>query len=383
MAGNLNADLSQPSNSATSTQAHLLGLDTVRAFAALSVMFAHILGPRLADLLQGLGVNQGLANLSKYIFTGHPAVIVFFLVSGFCIHYPYTRRPLPVVAFTVARWTRIMIPALSALLLIKIMHSSGLYLFSLSGFNFIDGFILWSIVCELWYYSLYPFFLLLSRKVSFEAQFAVAFLVSLALVLYLGSDQYGSAHIFGPELNWLVALPSWLLGCVLANRISSDAEAKRYGRNNIVLWRMTVAMVASCLYWLTLNTPVGYYLTMNVFAILVYFWIYAEINSKKNAKSIFERVGKWSYSIYLFHIVWLTCISKLFILAGFLETPNHPWVTIPIILWLCYQVYKYVEKPSHELARKLFGDYKNQFQRMTVAKYEAHPLTSIAAGKSR
>lgn len=373
MAGNLNADLSQPNGSATPTQAHLLGLDTVRAFAALSVMFAHILGPRLADMLHGLGVNQGLAGLSKYIFTGHPAVIVFFVVSGFCIHYPYTRRHLPVVAFTVARWTRIMIPALSALLLAKFVH--------IGGFNFIDGYILWSIVCELWYYSLYPFFLLLSRRMSFEAQFALAFVCSLALVLHLGSDQYGNAHVFGPELNWLVALPSWLLGCVLANRISGETAPKRYGRRRIIFWRATVAMVASCLYWLTSNTPVGYYLTMNVFAILVYFWIYAEINSQKNARSIFERVGKWSYSIYLFHIVLLTCITKVFILAGFPETPNHPWVTIPVILMLCYQVYKYVERPSHELARKVFGNYRNQFQLMTVAQHKARPLTSVAAGK--
>ena len=326
-------------------------------------------------MLQGLGVSQGLSNLSRYIFTGHPAVIVFFVVSGFCIHYPYTRRHLPVVAFTVARWTRIMIPALTALLFAKLVH--------IGGFNFIDGFILWSIVCELWYYSLYPFFLLLSRKVSFEVQFAVAFLVSLALVLHLGSDQYGSAHIFGPWLNWLVALPSWLLGCVLANRISGEVAPKQYGRRNIIFWRVAVAMVASCLYWLTLNTPIGYYLTMNVFALLVYFWIYAEINSPKKATSIFERVGKWSYSIYLFHIVWLTFISSLFIRADFLQTPNHPWITIPIVLWLCYQVYKYVEKPSHELARKLFGSYRNQFLLMTVAQYKARPLTPVTAGKSR
>lgn len=375
MAGNLRLDLSQSNSIATAKQVHLLGLDTVRAFAALSVMLAHILGPRLPDMMSGLGANQGLSVLSKYVFTGLPAVIVFFVVSGFCIHFPYTRRSLPVVAFSVARWTRIMIPAVAALLCARVFH--------ISGFNFIDGYILWSIVCELWYYSLYPFFLFISRKVSFEAQFALAFLVSIVLVSYLGSDKYGNMHIYGLGLNWLVALPSWLLGCVLANRISGEATPKQYGRRAIIFWRVAVAMVASCLYWLTLNTPVGYYLTMNTFALQVYFWIYAEINSPKNATSIFERVGKWSYSIYLFHIVWLTFISNLFFRAGFLQTPNNPWITIPIILWLCYQVYKYVEKPSHGLSRKLFGSYRNQFQRMTIAQYKARPLISVTVGKSR
>lgn len=327
-----------------------MGLDTVRAFAALSVVLAHILDPTLPGLLVKLGLSKDLAELARYIFTGHPAVIVFFVVSGFCIHYPYTRRELPVVAFTVARWTRIMIPALVAMLFAKLLH--------VRGFNFKEGFILWSIVCELWYYSLYPFFLLLSRKVSFNAQFSIAFLGSLALVTYLGSDQYGNAHVYGPWLNWLIALPSWLLGCVLANRLSSEADPKQCSRRDIILWRASVAMVASVLYWLTLNTHFGYYLTMNVFAILVFFWIYAEINAQKEETSLFERTGKWSYSIYLFHMVFMAFVGKFISVA---------LIMIPIILWLSYQAYKLVEKPSHEYARRLFQKYRAQFPQLAVS----------------
>ena len=101
---------------------HILGLDTVRAFAALSVMLAHILGPKLPAFLTSLGLSRDMADVSKYVITGHPAVIVFFVVSGFCIHYPYTRRSLPVVAFTLARWMRIMPPALTAMLLAHMLH---------------------------------------------------------------------------------------------------------------------------------------------------------------------------------------------------------------------------------------------------------------------
>jgi peptidoglycan/LPS O-acetylase OafA/YrhL len=349
MAGNL--IVGEPGSSNISAKLpHVLGLDTVRAFAALSVVLAHILGPTLPDMLVTLGLSKDLAELAKYIFTGHPAVIVFFVVSGFCIHYPYTRRELPVIAFTVARWTRIMIPALVAMLFAKLLH--------VRGFNFTEGFILWSIVCELWYYSLYPFFFLLSRKVSFEVQFVAIFMVSLALVAHLGSDQYGNAHIYGPWLNWLIALPSWLLGCVLASRLSSEAIPKQCSRRGIILWRVSVAMVASVLYWLTLNTPFGYYLTMNIFAILVSFWIYAEINAQKEGNSLFERTGKWSYSIYLFHMVFVTFIGKIIGVA---------LIKIPVILWLSYQAYKFVEKPSHEYARQLFQKSRERFQHLTVA----------------
>lgn len=370
MVGGITAGSSQPEPRALAGQAHLHGLDSVRAFAALSVLFAHILGPSLPAMLLVLGVNPKLSELARYTFTGHPAVIVFFVVSGFCIHYPYTRRALPVAAFTAARWTRIMIPALVALLLAKLVH--------LRGFNFIDGYILWSIVCELWYYSLYPLFLLLSRRVSFEAQFVTAFLVSFVLVFFLGSDQYGNAHVFGPELNWLVGLPSWLLGCLLANRISSEAPSVRYGKHGIILWRVTVAAVASCLYWLTMNTPIGYYLTMNTFALLVFFWIYAEINSHKNSASIFERVGKWSYSIYLFHMIFAVIAGKL--LAGLHYNMLITLISIPMTLWLCHLAYRYIEQPSHEYARKLFKKYQDQYPGFSISRHGAYSTAPLARG---
>jgi len=350
VAGSLSAEVSLAEGIPASQQ-HILGLDTVRAFAALSVVLAHILGPKLPSVLQNLGLNQGIADFSKYLFTGHPAVIVFFVVSGFCIHYPYTRRNLPVIAFTLARWMRIMPPALIAMLLAYLLH--------VEKYNFVDGFILWSIVCELWYYSLYPLFLWLSRRVSFTVQFLLAIILSFSLVAALGSNQYGAGHIYGPALNWLVALPSWLLGCVLANQHSSEIVPKTCSMRSIVLWRTTVAMVASVLYWLTMNTPVGYYLTMNLFALLVFIWIRAEINAPKCAHSLFEQIGKWSYSIYLFHMVFLALVSRLF---------GIPYLYIPVILALCYLAYRIVEKPSHDYARSIFKDNRERFRRVTVAQ---------------
>jgi len=345
VAGSLSAGASL-AETIPASQQHVLGLDTVRAFAALSVALAHILGPNLPGVLQGMGLSQGIAEFSKYLFTGHPAVIVFFVVSGFCIHYPYTRRNLPVIAFTLARWMRIMPPALVAMLLAYLLH--------VEKYNFVDGFILWSIVCELWYYSLYPFFLWLSRRVSFTLQFLLAMILSFALVAGLGSNQYGAGHIYGPALNWLVALPSWLLGCVLA----TNFQAKTCSMRSIILWRATVAMVAPVLYWLTMNTSVGYYLTMNLFALLVFVWIRAEINAPKCANSLFERIGKWSYSIYLFHMVFLALVSRVV---------NIPYMDFPVIFGLCYLAYRMVEKPSHDYARSLFKDNRERFRRVTVA----------------
>jgi peptidoglycan/LPS O-acetylase OafA/YrhL len=314
----------------------VLGLDTVRAFAALSVMLAHIFAPALPAFLQSLGINQEFSEIAKHIFAGQ-MVIVFFVVSGFCIHYPYIDKPLPTFAFLAGRWTRIMIPAFVALLLA--------YILGIKKFNFVDGFILWSIVCELWYYTLYPLFLRFSKIIPFSNQYVLSLIISLSILLYSGSDKHGNVNIYGPWLNWLVALPCWLLGCLLAEQVKKNGNGAS-SSYLIAWWRVVVIIVAAFMGWLTLNTPIGFYLTMNPFAVLAFFWIRAEIRSAKYENSIFEAIGKWSYSIYLFHVIFFVLISKVIHIS--------PLILVVPVLALCYLAYLTIELPSHNASRRLF-----------------------------
>ena len=236
-------------------------------------------------------------------------------------------------AFWVSRFVRIIIPVAVAAPLA--------YALNMKQYNFSDGYILWSVVCELWYYALYPLFLAASRYVSFSKQWKIALPISLAVAIILGSDVYGSANIFGPWINWLVALPSWLIGCALAERKHSG---------NVVLFRVATALTASTLNWATINTPLGYYLTLNIFSILVAAWVSAEIANAKG-ESWLDKVGKWSYSIYLFHaIAWTAIGLKIHVNSVYL---------IPLIILACYAFYRFVERPSHAIARAIY-------RRMTV-----------------
>jgi peptidoglycan/LPS O-acetylase OafA/YrhL len=220
----------------------------------------------------------------------------------------------------------------------------------LYAYNFVDGFILWSLVCELFYYTLYPLFVLIRQRIGWHVQFCIAMIVSYTLVILLGSDEYGNAHIYGPFLNWLVALPSWLAGCILAETVSNGRFPGQ--RQSIIAWRLGVALTASCLYWLTLNSSLGYYLTMNAFSILVIFWLGAEISQANRVGSgILERVGKWSFSIYLFHIIAFTLIGKILHVEW---TGPKRLLAIPLILLFCYFAYRLIEKPSHRYARYIF-----------------------------
>ncbi|CAN7171294.1 acyltransferase family protein [Rhizobium leguminosarum] len=301
-----------------SKRMHVEGVDTVRAVAALSVVFAHLLGP-------------SLPGVAKYIFTGHPAVIAFFVVSGFCIHYPYRERALQVGPFLAARFIRIVPPTAVAFLL-----AQGI---GMKAYNPIDGYILWSVVCEAVYYCLYPLILPISRRIGWPILIAVSIIASYGVAIGLGSDQYGNAMKYGPQLNWVVGLPAWLLGCCLAENLY---RLKLPG--NVWGWRVATAASASALYWATTNTGAGFYLTMVPFSLLAACWILSEIKNASESGPIkrLEKIGSACFSIYLIHAISATVVE-------WLVTP--PIVVCALSLALVYPFYRCVEEPCHRAAR--------------------------------
>jgi peptidoglycan/LPS O-acetylase OafA/YrhL len=317
--------------------ARVFGIDRIRAFAALSVMLAHTTGPYLPEIF-------------RYVFTGLPAVFVFFVISGFCIHHPYVNSPLPVVAFYVSRLIRILPVALIAIALAK---SSGHP--DLAGFSLKGGYILWSVVCELWYYLLYPAFYFLSRYVSWRAQWLVSFLIYMIAVYLRPGDQWGNLHYaYGWYNLWIVGLPAWLTGCVLAHELPLfkrivGSVSRRW------LWRLLMAVAASLSCWLSWHSPLKYHYTMNVFALLTACWITVEIIAARDEvkSSVWDWFGAWSYSIYVFHDVARVYLQ----MAGM----SH-WTILILILMSCYLAFLIVEYPSHKIARLAFKRLRGRFQ---------------------
>ena len=200
---------------------------------------------------------------------------------------------------------------------------------------------MWSIVCELIYYALYPLLYYFTRFVGWVKLLILSIIASYALVLGLGSDEYGNAHIYGPYLNWIVGLPAWLLGCVLAQKYRTS-----WNIGSIWPWRITTAVLASTLYWATINTSVGYYLTMVPFALVAALWLVAEISSARQSPVVaLEFVGRACFSIYLMHIVMAAVISRMGI--------SEPFITTVLSLIMIAPFYLVVERPSHILARYL------------------------------
>ena len=80
--------MSEPSKS----EPKIRGLDAIRFVAALIVALNHGAAPPFAEWFGRTALwSRALAGLSAVMFNGVAAVLVFFVISGFCIHYPYAR----------------------------------------------------------------------------------------------------------------------------------------------------------------------------------------------------------------------------------------------------------------------------------------------------
>ncbi len=316
------------------------GLDAIRTVCAFWVVMYHFGGPPLtAGIDRSTLAGWLIGGVYNNFWNGPAAVIVFFVVSGFCIHYPFSKDlQIPsVFAYGIRRYLRIGIP------LAAVMVVSTLLGVSLSPFH---DTILWSLVAELVYYTLYPAILVIRRRgVRWRWIILTSFVFALSLVATEpSSKEYPS---WGVGLNWVLGLPCWLLGCELAEFVGRGGTKS----GSIWLWRMAVWGVSIVLSVLRFHSPVGFPWTLNFFAIMVAFWLAQEVTRYRHRPpSVFlEWCGRWSYSVYLCHV------------------PAHAlWVLLPLpnlgfaINWLMFVTfimtasflfYLAIESPSHRIAK--------------------------------
>jgi peptidoglycan/LPS O-acetylase OafA/YrhL len=327
--------------SAQGNRGHVGGLDSVRLVCALVVVFGHIGGPPLLD-----GVNRasrlGWALHAAYgnLFAGPAAVIVFFVISGFCIHYPYRDAEIPYLSYYARRYFRILMPMAAA---VALGTALGVKLTLLA-----DS-ILWSLLAEEIYYLIYPLLRQLRKRVSFRVMIAVAF--GLAYLVVLRDPRAGNYASYGAGLNWVVGLPCWLLGCELAEVAAQPRPAP--SRVTIWLWRAAVWALASLCSVLRFHTTLTYPWTLNPFALVATLWLVREIAYRRQfpAPAALERGGRWSYSIYLVHLQGVAVFGLLHL--PFREKFVTWFLELGITLGVCYAFARLIEFPSHRLARRI------------------------------
>lgn len=327
-----------------STQiARVVGLDAIRALCAIWVVFTHTESP---PILAGIDKSHRLGWLINGIygnlFNGPAAVIVFFVISGFCIHamHAASLRIPSLTEYVLRRYVRIMVPMAAV---IAISFGMGRPL------SILQGSVLWSLICELVYYTLYPCLLGVRRsRGSWNALIVVAYVAAFAVAATApAAKDYPS---YGFVLNWILGLPCWLLGCSLAEQIyrGDDSTVRSVWR-----WRLIVLGASAFCSVLRYHSPVGYPWTLNLFALLVPGWLASEIAHFRTRPPlrVLEWIGVWSYSLYLTHpLIKAAYKTVQWPNLGYLL--NWMWL-MAIILVGGFVFYLAIERPSHQLARWL------------------------------
>jgi len=314
------------------------GLDGLRFGLALCVVVGHIGLPISVDPSSYSLPWNYITAVYANAFNGPAAVVCFFLISGFCIHFPYRYKSIDFVSYFARRHIRIWIPIFTALLLAK---SLG-YRTSLLGES-----ILWSLIAEEIYYLLYPWLLGLSRQFGWCRLLLVSAILAFALVLANPSAQdYPSFSFYG---NWILGLPVWISGCLLANQydqLKNHAPA-------ILLWRFGLLATFVLTSIARFHFGLGYPWSLSLAAIYFWFWLRAEILHYKTNEPflLLENLGKLTYSLYLTHLVFFHVLK---LIVGDLPS-NVFWRLSYLILIVVAAAifYAVIESPSHRLARML------------------------------
>jgi peptidoglycan/LPS O-acetylase OafA/YrhL len=278
-------------------------------------------------------------------FDGVAAVVVFFVISGLCVHYPYARlEPLDLPVYLARRYIRIGVPFLIVEAYLK--WSGNLVGNDVAA---AAGVVLWSLWCELIYYAIYPILLIGFRKIGFLPILAVS--VVVAGLMIISHWQFMLYPSFPRRVAWLTALPAWLLGCAIAQLVAAGRLPELPGP--IWGWRVAAVLLSippkALLYPAISPIMIGNPATLGVFAVFVFFWLIKEITNfdRHSPPAVLEWGGRWSYSLYLVHKPVIAAFAHF----SRVTYPVERWaLQLAAVLVLSYGFYCVVERPAHRFA---------------------------------
>jgi peptidoglycan/LPS O-acetylase OafA/YrhL len=324
-------------------------IDALRSVLALWVAIGHAgVFPLFGAVGQNDGVLDFLARGFRTLVWGPPAVIVFFVISGFCIHYPFAEsgQRCPIFRFYARRYFRILIPVAFTVAMFKILIPDTIIVGSES---ILWHSTLWSVLCEEIYYAMYPFLNRMTLAFGLANILKAAFIIGIPTAwLYWPAQDWQDLGVLGMAV---VLFPVWLLGCRLAESVPS--LKKDYSRGAIWAWRLSAWAVMWVAEMLHFHGGIPQTRTSVWIGVFYYFWLRAEIGYYKNQApwGVLVWAGRWSYSLYLIHpLVISICFKFNFLTEGSRLDSAAMMMLILIASYLCYLA---IERPSHNLARKI------------------------------
>ena len=362
---------------------HLYKMDVLRGFAIIMVFSLHALqfytdhqievekgGPWIKDF-SGEPWYLTFFTLSP-IGYGWTGVQLFFVISGFLIHYSYLRRGgngLNKKEFFIKRFFRIYPPYFFALLFFvfvagrAVLQSKfGIYDFvshllmtynfdSRTYFSFNGSF--WSLALELQLYLIYPLFLWIRKKNGIDKTILILFGIYLFFTVsrYFVSNEYyiflSHGNVFK---NWIIwGLGAWLGENYLNGKQTLPAKA-------IWVWVMFFA----CSTLKAFPFMAGFIdIVWTVFyVILANNYLFSKRTNPLEWEKALINVGESSYSFYLLHQPILMALAGGISIFGLSKVYSAFHVLDAIVIFVLIHLlsigyYQLMEKPSIEAGRKL------------------------------
>jgi peptidoglycan/LPS O-acetylase OafA/YrhL len=222
---------------------HIAIIESARGFAALYVVLNHV--TEMLHLTKIFPQDSVITLIIKLLFIyGDQAVLLFFVLSGFSIHYTSADRNLltrpGLLNYYYLRWRRIYPIFILAICLTYGIDLLGYWLhidtytkhiqlidaphvLSTLGFltdrHYIDGILmptpegdapLWSLSYEVFYYLIYPLYWYINQRWGFISALTTGFVLSIST--------FALGKLFGPQhfYNVIDLYVIWCLGAVLA-----------------------------------------------------------------------------------------------------------------------------------------------------------------------
>jgi len=362
------------STHANSGKVHFLRLDTLRGVAILMVFLFHYwlaIQQRDTALASEAKLDGAWNWLLIMHHLGFLGVQLFFVISGFCIHYSYLswkrksagepdRQFFP--RFYSRRFWRIVPPYLVALLcfyLLKTPHPLSAFhlkhlaphlilgntLFPSETFSVNPSF--WSVAVEWQLYLVYPLVLLLFSRLGTTRGFLIA--AAIGLLFRFTLQSWGSPY-------WLSHLPfrwwyEWTLGVLIA---ASWSEQRRLFYPNLFFGLLLAGITAYAV--------IGSHDVVFQWLMPPFFFAYLVEVCVWSAKPVgwFERgvglLGLCSYSFYLWHQPLLNAAVSLAAHHGGYFSAFEIWILLCAIILAALTVlsaafYQLTEKPSIALGQ--------------------------------
>ena len=355
-------------------------IDFLRGLSCIGVLLYHVRVDLWIGWWRITSYPQEYSSFSKAMawlsipapFMGY-AVVLFFLISGFCIHYPNTSGNARVSwkTYLIRRFWRIYPAYFAALLMSAGISYLCLILWGDKDWDvskifrvatltqnyppgngqFLSNPSLWTIPLEMEFYLLYPlaFLFLASNRNYILCFFAFGMCGLSILISYQGYQWLSFTALF----LW----PCWLLGALIA-KLHRNHKLKQFNLGYLLSatgLSLGAALMSRYQHWETWTQYFSWTAFYSFFFIfcLSHSGLLNRIIGNRLMKAV-SWIGKISFSLYLIHF-------PLFRLFGYLhreifeEKPANFLISLfyllPVIL-MAWLFFRWVEDPIHQWSKK-------------------------------